>query len=370
MHSSTWSFQRIIRASISALLLAAFFSTVQAQQPRTDGSPQTNPPGALGGVEKSAPSVFVPPEETNRILPGDTLNVVIDDAPELSKLYRVSAGGTILMPPPLGQVNAKQLTTEKLARHLAAVLLQEDYLKKPQVNISIAQYYADSYFVQGAVRAPGVFLVRHRPSLLGLITLAGGLADNSGTTAIILRPVKAKPAPEENAKEAGDANLRADVQDPPKEDAPQQDLAEGRDDYELIRLNLSNMMDRGRFEQNFKIEPGDIVHIPVANVFYVAGEVVAPGSFKLKEGTTLRQAISLAQGTTYKARLGDAVIFRDDTRTGQRQEIKVDVAAVMSGKKEDIPIHANDIIIVPHSRMKSVGGSLLMALGANSARIR
>src|SRR5690349_2715961 len=190
MNPSTMLFQRIIRASVSALLLAALFGTARAQQQRPDGFPQTNPPGALGNVEKSAPSVFVPPDETNRILPGDTLSVLIDDAPELSKLYRVSADGTILMPPPLGQVSAKQLTTEKLSRTIAAVLLQEDYLKKPQVNISIAQYYADSYFVQGAVRFPGVFLVRQRPSLLGLITLAGGLADNSGTTAIILRPVK------------------------------------------------------------------------------------------------------------------------------------------------------------------------------------
>ena len=37
--------------------------------------------------------------------------------------------------------------------------------------------------------------------------------------------------------------------------------------------------------------------------------MAAPGSFKLKDGTTLRQAISLAQGTTFKARLADAVIL-------------------------------------------------------------
>jgi hypothetical protein len=38
----------------------------------------------------------------------------------------------------------------------------------------------------------------------------------------------------------------------------------------------------------------------------------------------------------------------------------------MSGKKEDVPIMANDIIIVPNSRMKSVGGALLRAFGLNS----
>lgn len=392
--------QRMVRIASNALLYAGFCvglstggSTVYAQQSRQEVNPQT------GAMEKSAPSVFVAPDENNRILPGDTLNIIIDDAPELSKLYRVAADGTIVMPPPLGQMNIKRQTTDRLSRKIAAVLLKEDYLKKPQVNISIAQYYADSYYVQGAVRSPGVFLVRQQPSLLTLITLAGGLAENYGSQAIILRPVKNKASVKESAQQQADVNLQANLQgeastgqgaqkektpagqgaqkEKIKEAAEQEDsdpLPEEaeetvNDDYEMIRLNLSNMINKGRFEQNFKIEPGDIINIPVANVFYVAGEVTAPGSFKLKDGTTLRQAISLAQGTTFKAKLGEAVIFRDDSQTGKRQEVKVDVAAVMSGKKEDIPILANDIIIIPNSRMKSVGGSLLMAFGANAARL-
>ena len=41
------------------------------------------------------------------------------------------------------------------------------------------------------------------------------------------------------------------------------------------------------------LEPGDTVNIPPTDVFFVAGEVNQPGSFPLKDGTTLRQAISL-----------------------------------------------------------------------------
>jgi polysaccharide export outer membrane protein len=116
-----------------------------------------------------------------------------------------------------------------------------------------------------------------------------------------------------------------------------------------------------------KIEPGDIVYVPPANVFFVAGEVNAPGSFRLKEGTTLRQAISLAQGTTFKAKLGRGVIFRDNPKSGKRDEIHVDIADVMSGKKDDLPILPNDVIIVPNSRAKSVSSSLLSALGISAA---
>ena len=47
----------------------------------------------------------------------------------------------------------------------------------------------------------------------------------------------------------------------------------------------------------------------------------------------------------------------------------MDISAVINGKKEDIPLQANDLIIVPNSRTKSIGGMLLMALGVNSARL-
>ncbi len=366
--------RRIILKGIRALLLTGLFgalSQAYAQPPQTPAAPpHTAPPQTA--IDKSGPSTFVPPDESNRIQPGDTLTITIADAPELSKNYRVSAAGTILLPF-LGPVMAQRLTTEKLAQNITATLRKEDYLKEPQVTVSVAQYHADSYFVQGAVRSPGVYLVRSQPSLFWLISLAGGLAENHGSIAIILRPMKPQATPEEDAKENNVAELKAEIQGtnlPVAEataEAAKQDAA-GRDDYQMIKINLTNIY-QGRFEQNLKIEPGDIVHIPSANVFFVAGEVHAPGSFQLKDGTTLRQAITLAQGTTFKARLGDTLIFRDDTQTGKREEIKVDVGAVMSGKKEDIPIFANDVIIIPNSKMKSVGGSLLMTLGTSLARV-
>ena len=117
---------------------------------------------------------------------------------------------------------------------------------------------------------------------------------------------------------------------------------------------------RGNLDQNIIIEPGDIVHIPQTDVFFVAGEVKSPGSFPLKDGTTLRQAISLAQGTKFEGNADRGVIFRED-RSGKRQEIAVNIAAVMSGKKDDIDILPNDIIIVPNSKTKSVTKAILQS---------
>ena len=41
----------------------------------------------------------------------------------------------------------------------------------------------------------------------------------------------------------------------------------------------------------------------------------------------------------------------------------------MSGKKEDISILPNDVIIVPNSKAKTVGGTLLSAFGLSAARM-
>jgi polysaccharide export outer membrane protein len=137
-------------------------------------------------------------------------------------------------------------------------------------------------------------------------------------------------------------------------------------DYDLIKVNIAALY-RGQSDQ--RLEPGDIVNIPRADVFFVAGEVKAPGSFPLKEGTTLRQAVSLAQGMTFSAKSKRGIIFREIPMLGSRQEIKVDIGAIMTGKKEDIPLLANDVIIIPNSRAKSIGGVMLQALGVNSARL-
>jgi polysaccharide export outer membrane protein len=140
--------------------------------------------------------------------------------------------------------------------------------------------------------------------------------------------------------------------------------AEEAPKYELRSANINGLL-KGRFEQDTFIEPGDIVNIPPSDVFFVAGEVNKPGSFVLKDGTSLRQAISLAQGTTMNAGGDRAVIFREGP-TGKREELKVDVSGVMSGKKPDVPILANDIVMVPNSRVKSVGNAVLKAFGLST----
>ncbi|MFY9607544.1 MAG: polysaccharide biosynthesis/export family protein [Blastocatellia bacterium] len=327
---------------------------MQRDKPSSDQSTQASPMQAPKSSSARGSNVLVSLEQDYRIGANDVIDIQIENAPELSRSFRVTASGTFLMPF-IGRVTAVDKTPEELAQFITDGL-RGDYLKDPKVTVAVKEYNSRSFFIQGAVRSPGVFQIEGKPSLLELITLAGGLAENHGSTAFIIHKLKQPAATAAEQANQGTATVTkvadtgAEAEDTPR--------------YELRSMNINGLL-KGRFDQDTFIEPGDIVNIPPSDVFFVAGEVNKPGSFVLKDGTSLRQAVSLAQGTTMNAAGDRAVIFREGP-TGKREELKVDVTAVMNGKKPDVPILANDIVMVPNSRMKSVGNAVLKAFGLST----
>jgi polysaccharide biosynthesis/export protein len=343
----------------------------QTQTPGQVNPTTSNKSGSQPSSGRGGSGVLVSLEEDYRIGANDVIDIQIDNAIELSRSFRVTAAGTFLMPY-LGRITAQNKTPEELAQYITD-RLRGDYLRDPKVTVTVREYNSRSFFIQGSVRSPGVYQIEGRPSLLELITLASGLTESHGASAFIIRKIKPQKADEQkrddqkkdgqkkdDRKNVDQSGVEASA-DSNKEQPPESDEAPR---YELRSVNINGLL-KGRFDQDMFLEPGDIVNIPTSDVFFVAGEVNQPGSFALKEGTTLRQAISLAQGTNFKAATDRGVIFRENSN-GKREEMRVDIASVMSGKKEDIPILANDIIIVPNSRVKSIGGALLRAFGLNS----
>jgi polysaccharide export outer membrane protein len=340
--------RQISMLALALLIVASSNVFASGQQ---SGRPQSASAATSGAEQPSgrgAAAVLVSPDEDYRIGPNDLIDIKVENLPELTQAWRVTAAGTFLLPY-IGRVTAAKKTTEELAQ-LIADKLRGDYLKDPRVSVSVKEYNSRSFFIQGSVRNPGVFQIEGRPTMLELLTLAGGLTEKHGATAYILRKIKtpASKGPETVKTTAGSGqNGEGDSIETPK--------------YEMKSANINGLL-KGRFDQDVLLEAGDIINIPPTDVFFVAGEVNAPGSFALADGTTLRQAISLAQGTNYKAALSKGIIFRENN-AGQREELHVDIGAVMSGKKEDILISPNDIVMVPNSRSKSIGGALLKAFG-------
>jgi protein involved in polysaccharide export with SLBB domain len=413
------SFTPSTRRSLARMLLACLclFASLHespAQEPRRPQPPSQQQAPAAGQAMPASPNVLYSTGEDYRIGPSDVLDITVEDAPELSGAFRVNASGTFPMRF-IGSIKAQGATPEELQR-LIADKLRGEYLMNPQVTVLVRQYNSRAFFIQGSVKNPGVYQIEGKPSLLKLITMAGGLAENHGSTAFIIREIKKADVRDQRSDATGQrsdaggqrpdaggerpegAGQRSDAggQRPegagPRSDAGGQRSEAGGskpeagtqdsgasastasdgevDDakYELKLANINSLL-LGNFKQNLIIEPGDIINVPPTDIFFVAGEVRSPGSYTLREGTSLRQAISLAQGMTFKALASRGVIFRTEAGTGKRQEIKVNINDVMSGKKEDMLVQANDIIIVPNSRFKSVGSVLLTGFGTVATRV-
>jgi polysaccharide export outer membrane protein len=364
------------RMVIWLLTVSLFASSVAAQQsPVRSGvpnSPRTDGGGAGDGSNqvkpRVGPDVIIASDEDYKLSPSDVIEVIIQDAPELSGNFQISSSGNIPMYY-LGSLKVEGRTPDEVSKMIADGL-RGRYLKDPKVFVSVKQYNSRTFFIQGAVKSPGVYIIQGRPSLFKLITIAGGLQEKHGSTAYIVREVKARPEKLEARGQQSGANEPAPATPVAQaiDNAKGSNTAiEGDTEFELQRAQIGGLS-KGRFDQNVLIQPGDVVYIPPAEVFYVSGEVRSPGQYQYREGMTLRQAITLSQGPYFKAKLDKGIIFREDPLTGKFNEIAVNIGAVISkGGTEDIPIYPNDIILVPNSAVKTVAGALLMAMGTGLA---
>lgn len=351
-------------------------SSVWGQDPPRSGGQRTTPTSEGSAGDNSnvvkprvGPDVIISSDEDYRLAPSDVIEIIIQDAPELSGNFRINTAGNIPMPY-LGQMTVAGKTTDEISKAITEGL-KGRYLKDPKVYVSITRYNSRTFFIQGAVKSPGVYVIEGKPSLFKLITIAGGLQEKHGSIAYVVREKKASPEKIEMKGQKTEAKPEQTRTTPVSEavDNAKGSNAgmEGETEYELLRAQIGGLM-RGRFDENVLIQPGDVVYVPPAEVFYVAGEVRSPGQYQYKEGMTLRQAITLAQGTYFKAKLNKGIIFREDPLTGKFNEIPVDISEVMKGGgKEDMPIFPNDVVLVPNSAVKTVSGALLMAMATGLA---
>lgn len=347
------------------LISATVVFAQESATPPTVKPQRTEAPPSVA-VENKNKGVLIEVNEDYKIGSGDVLDIQIEDAPELSRQYRVNAAGTMQIPY-IGTLNCLAATPETLAKTIEKSLQENEYLKNPNVTVTVKQYNSQTFFVHGEVRQPGVYQVEGRPSVLKLLSLAGGLTEKHGTAIFLLQPEIKPVAPAENSASLATANLTT-LQQGQKISSVEKisDEAETNADYDLVRINISDLL-KGDPKNNPRVTTGAVIYIPESDIFFVGGEVVAPGSFQLKEGTTLRQAISLAKGLTPKAVPGKAIIFREGGTGNNRLEIKANINEIMNGKQPDIALQANDVIVLPSSRTKTITSGFMNAVPSAAA---
>lgn len=113
----------------------------------------------------------------------DVISISVFDEPDLSlKEIRVSSTGTIAMPL-IGQITVKDLTVSEAEKVIHELYLG-DYLKKPDVSITIVEYR--QFYINGEVEKPGGYSFREGMTVQRAITLAGGFTERASRTKIRL----------------------------------------------------------------------------------------------------------------------------------------------------------------------------------------
>lgn len=250
------------------------------------------PQPAEPAIQSAAPATYL-------IGATDVLGIKVFGEDALSNNYTVDSDGSITFPL-LGRVQVGGKTTREIEEHIIT-LLEAGYIRKPQVSVEIATYRSRSIFVIGEVKSPGRYTINGPQTLLEVIAHAGSTTATASDTIIVQR-----------YKDGIAAAVTAPA------------LPGDEQAVEVFRVSLTDLRE-GRLTANILLQDSDTIIVPPAERFYVTGFVRQPGSFVLRPGMTVRQAIAEAGGISERGSTRGIKIIRKE-KDGKEIELDADMA--------------------------------------------
>jgi polysaccharide export outer membrane protein len=253
--------------------------------------------------------------------PEDVLDIQVWGSKDLNQTVFVRPDGRLSLPL-VGEIAVGGKTVQQLQDHLTEVY--EKTVKGAVVTIIVKEIRSRPVYFIGGFVAPGAVQLTRQLMLLQALSMVGGVMPNAdGEKGFLLR---------------GNNKIPIDF----------------------------NRLVRGDLSQNPKLEPGDSVVVPLADVVYVIGEVRRPGAVKYTGDLTVLKAIIQAGGLTPLAAPGSADILRGSAE--KKEQIRVDLGRIMRSPDEnpDVRLQPNDVLSVPQ-RLFSMPGSSGGAYGVAPA---
>jgi polysaccharide export outer membrane protein len=235
--------------------------------------------------------------------PQDVLTISVFGEPELSGKFTVEQDGTFTYPQ-LGRVKAGGLSLRGLEQELKKQLTP-DFLRNPQVAVSIENYRSQRILILGEVRSPGEYQLNGEMTLLAGLARAGSLTSTAGREAVVVR------TPRRTQKTAEDP------------------------EPEVIKIDLADLQG-GNMSLNIPLLDGDTVNVPKAQSVFVSGEVKAAGAYAVEPGMTVLQVLTLAGGLSDRGSDGRIKILRNVD--GKQKEVKAKLSDV---------VQPGDTVVVP-----------------------
>ena len=254
--------------------------------------------------------------DSNLILAGESIEVMVMEDDSFNGVYQIRRGGYIILP----RVGRVSLAGKDLAGAEKAIkeALQQNQVKDATVMVERPDgglagsgpviYLAGEFHQPGPWKIPaGV-----SPTVVTTVLRSGGVTESADLTRVrVLRLVGGQPLVEE--------------------------------------VNVQAILDGVGLPSDLALNPGDIIMVPsFANVVYVTGNVVKPGTLKLlaDDELTAYSAILRCGGFARFANKGKVYVLRD-RGNGAKQKIAVSVKDLQSGKISDVILEPKDIVVVP-----------------------
>lgn len=271
------------------------------------------------------------PDSGYALGPDDEIVIHAMDSPEISeKPVLIGTNGNITLPL-IGRVKAGGLTVEQLETELNTRLKQ--YVKDPQISITVAEFRSQPVSVFGAVTKPGVIQLRGRKTLYEVLSMAGGPRDETAGSSLTVT----------RRRENGEIPLPGATIDPTGQ-------------FSVVELNVAEILEGKNPAANIEIKPNDVISVSEAssNMIYVVGDVEHGGAFTLagQQKLSVLRALSLAGGLGRTAKPQHARIIRGSPGEAKPQEIAVNLKQILNGKAEDMVLLPQDVLVIPTSSRK------------------
>lgn len=269
----------------------------------------------------------------------DSLTIAALNCDEISKTWRVSTSGELILPL-VGSFRAAGMTVRELQGEVAERL--KKFVIDPQVSIFMADLRSEPVTVTGAVDKPGVYQIEGDNTLFDTLLKAGG-PKGAGLTVSLRRSAALGPIGIPGVREYRD------------------------DGYDFVDLNLNEVMSARGDKANLRVAPNDLVVVsaaPPPRYVQISGEVNRPGSVELvtQNAVSLLRVMASAGGTTPTANLKKTMILHVNADGSQASApVYVDLNKIMSGKAMDLSLSAGDVVVVGRNGLKALAAQATSA---------
>jgi polysaccharide export outer membrane protein len=200
-----------------------------------------------------------------RLGAGDVVRITVYQNPDLTLETRVSETGVVSYPL-LGNIRIGGLGVSAAEKLIADGLRSGNFVKQPQVSLTVLQVKGNQASVLGQVNRPGRYPIETADMrMTDLLANAGGVATTGGDQLVLSGMRNGKP-------------FRLEI-DLPTVFGPN--------------------TDQGRIN-DVVIQNGDVLWVDRAPMVYIYGEVQRPGPMRLERGMTLLQVLASGGGLTQR----------------------------------------------------------------------